>query len=158
MSSLKVKRSSRTPEANITATEPANLVVGWIVAINNDGTPLVDFAENPANSPVLALATARYDVKHLGAAVALMFLDGDRARPFAIGTVPQANSCGKAPASVSGTPAETTRLTAANELVLECGRSSIVLTRAGKVLIRGTYLSSRSSGMHRITGASVQIN
>ena len=48
--------------------------------------------------------------------------------------------------------------TASREIVLQCGRASIVLTRAGKVLVRGAYLSLRSSGMHRITGASVQIN
>ena len=30
--------------------------------------------------------------------------------------------------------------------------------RAGKVLIRGAYLLSRSSGVNRIKGGSVQIN
>ena len=49
-------------------------------------------------------------------------------------------------------------LSAKQEIVLQCGRASITLTRAGKVLIRGSYLSSRSSGVHRIKGASVDIN
>jgi len=49
-------------------------------------------------------------------------------------------------------------LKAKQEIVLECGRASITLTSAGKVLIRGAYLSSRSSGVHRIKGASVEIN
>ena len=31
-------------------------------------------------------------------------------------------------------------------------------TRAGKVLVRGAYVSSRSSGVQRIKGGSVQIN
>ena len=44
------------------------------------------------------------------------------------------------------------------ELVLRCGKSSITLTQAGKVLIRGEYLLSRSSGVNRIKGGSVQIN
>jgi hypothetical protein len=44
------------------------------------------------------------------------------------------------------------------ELVLRCGEASITLTRAGKVIIRGTYLLSRSSGVNRIKGGSVQIN
>ena len=35
---------------------------------------------------------------------------------------------------------------------------NIMLTRAGKVLIRGAYLLSRSSGANRIKGGSVQIN
>ena len=41
---------------------------------------------------------------------------------------------------------------------LRCGKASITLTRAGKVLIRGAYLLSRSSGVNRIKGGSVQIN
>jgi hypothetical protein len=49
-------------------------------------------------------------------------------------------------------------LTAEREIVLRCGEASIILTRAGKVLIRGTYLLSRSSGINRIKGGSVQIN
>jgi hypothetical protein len=48
--------------------------------------------------------------------------------------------------------------TAKKEIVLRCGKASITLTRSGKVLIRGAYLLSRSSGVNRIKGGSVQIN
>ncbi len=44
------------------------------------------------------------------------------------------------------------------EITLRCGASSITLTRAGKIIVRGKYLSSRSSGVNRIKGGSVQIN
>lgn len=47
---------------------------------------------------------------------------------------------------------------AREEIELRCGKSSITLTKAGKVLIRGAYLLSRSSGTNRIKGGSVQIN
>lgn len=47
---------------------------------------------------------------------------------------------------------------AKEEIVLKCGKASITLTRAGKVLIRGVYLLSRSSGVNRLKGGSVQIN
>ena len=47
---------------------------------------------------------------------------------------------------------------AEKEIVLQCGKSSITLTRAGKVLIRGAYLLSRSSGVNKIKGGSVQLN
>lgn len=47
---------------------------------------------------------------------------------------------------------------AREEIVLRCGKASITLTKAGKVLIRGTYLLHRSSGVNRIKGGSVQIN
>jgi hypothetical protein len=47
---------------------------------------------------------------------------------------------------------------AEREIVLSCGDASITLTRAGKILIRGKYVLSRSSGVHRIQGGTVQIN
>ena len=47
---------------------------------------------------------------------------------------------------------------AQEEIVLRCGEASITLTSAGKVLIKGSYLISRSTGANRIKGGSVQIN
>ena len=46
----------------------------------------------------------------------------------------------------------------AEEITLRCGKASITLTKSGKILLRGTYLSNRSSGVNRILGGSVQIN
>jgi hypothetical protein len=152
MSSLKDKRSSRTEADAVAAAAPAEVVIGRIVSVGDDGAPLVEFAGNPAAEPVRALATARYDDVACGASVALMFVEGDRARPLAIGLVSEPDA---ASAAVSE---ERLTFTAAREIVLQCGRASIVLTRAGKVLVRGAYVSLRSSGMQRITGASVQIN
>jgi hypothetical protein len=45
-----------------------------------------------------------------------------------------------------------------DEVVLRCGEASITLTRNGKIAIRGKYLLSRSSGVNRILGGSVQVN
>jgi hypothetical protein len=47
---------------------------------------------------------------------------------------------------------------AKEQLVLQCGKASITLTKAGKVLIQGSYVSSRSAGVNRVTGASIQLN
>jgi uncharacterized protein (DUF2345 family) len=49
-------------------------------------------------------------------------------------------------------------LSAEREITLQCGEASITLTRAGKVLIKGTYVLSRSSGYNKIKGAAVDIN
>jgi hypothetical protein len=49
-------------------------------------------------------------------------------------------------------------LDARTQLVLRCGKASITLTREGKVLIQGSYISSRSSGVNRVKGGSVQLN
>src|SRR5215471_9737051 len=165
MSSLKDKRSSRTElvtalDPPAPATGPAEVVIGRIAAIGADGAPVVDFPENPAGEPVPAMATARYDLGSVGRNVALMFFSGDPARPLAIGVVaqPGRKDAVDANAHAAREPPECLTLSATREIVLQCGRASIVLTRAGKVLVRGAYLSLRSSGMQRITGASVQIN
>jgi hypothetical protein len=49
-------------------------------------------------------------------------------------------------------------LEAADEIVLRCGKASIVLRRNGRVVIRGTYVETRSRGVNRIKGGSVEIN
>ena len=49
-------------------------------------------------------------------------------------------------------------VSARDQLVLRCGKASVTLTRAGKVLIEGTYVLSRSSGVNKIKGGSVQLN
>jgi hypothetical protein len=152
MSSLRDKRSSRTEgsDARIVA-KPADVIIGRVVSVTKTGAPVVEFSGCPGGRPVAAQATAPYDLVPPGSAVALMFLGGDRARPLAIGVVSE-------PAPVPAQVEETLTLTAGREIVLQCGRASLVLTRAGKVLVRGAYVSLRSSGMQRITGASVQIN
>ena len=47
---------------------------------------------------------------------------------------------------------------AGKQLTIRCGESSITLTAAGKIILRGKYIVSRSSGVQRIKGGSVQIN
>lgn len=47
---------------------------------------------------------------------------------------------------------------AKEEITLRCGKASVTLTKAGKVMIQGTYVLHRSSGVMRIKGGSVQLN
>ena len=50
------------------------------------------------------------------------------------------------------------KVTAKDELVLECGKASITLRRNGRVIVRGTYIETQSEGTNRIKGGQVQIN
>jgi hypothetical protein len=151
MSSLRDKKSSRTDGDAVAHAAPAEVVIGRIVGVGDDGAPLVDFPDNPVDGPVRALATARYDQVPPGASIALMFIEGDRAQPLAMGVI------ARSPLQATE-PDDRLTFTAAREIVLQCGRASITLTRAGKVLVRGAYVSLRSSGVQRIIGASVHIN
>ena len=49
-------------------------------------------------------------------------------------------------------------ITGEDEIVFKCGKSSITLRRNGRVLIRGTYVETKSKGTNRIKGGSVLIN
>jgi hypothetical protein len=129
-------------------------VVGRLVRCGPGGA-LVDFADNPLGSPVAARTTTTLDPAAVGGEVVLLFEDGNPARPIVVGVVRPADATAGVPAEVDG---ERVLITADREIVLRCGEASITLTRAGKVLIRGTYVLSRSSGANRIKGAAVEIN
>lgn len=50
------------------------------------------------------------------------------------------------------------RIVGHDEIVLECGAASITLRRNGRVIIRGVYVETDSTGTNRIKGAAVRIN
>jgi hypothetical protein len=109
----------------------------------------------PARSTV---ALRRSDV---GSEVVLLFEEGDARRPIVVGVLqPGAAGRSATPAPTVSVQADDERvvITAEREIVLRCGEASITLTRAGKVLIKGTYVLSRSSGYNKIKGAAVDIN
>ena len=49
-------------------------------------------------------------------------------------------------------------ITGEEEVELRCGEASIVLSKSGKLVIRGAYVETRAKGTNRIKGGSVQIN
>ena len=133
---------------------------------DDTGAPLVDFVPNGAGSPLAARSTVALNEAHVGREVALLFERGDPRSPIVMGLMWDG---GQAAAAATETgveeqdvhvqaDGERVTITAEKEIVLRCGKASLTLTRAGKVLIRGTYLLSRSSGVNRIKGGSVQIN
>ncbi len=147
------------------------VVVGTFAGHNSEGFPQVDYPGNPTATPLIARITVDPADLSAGRDVALMFESGDPRRPILLGVIQhppvKCDSSNGLPADShdnlpAGVLAELNDdrlvLRADKEIVLECGKSSVTLTRAGKVLIRGAYLLSRSSGVNRIKGGSVQIN
>lgn len=127
--------------------------VGTLKSIDGNGAAIVEVAglgELPAR------ATVPLSGDDFGKDVAVMFEQGNPAKPILIGVMQNA----MAPSQELRATVDDERLTltADREIVLKCGKASITLTRAGKILLRGAYLSSRSSGVNRIKGGSVQIN
>ena len=98
----------------------------------------------------------------VGARVVVLFERGDVRRPIVVGVLQDqaVREAAAAPQPAVSVEADDQRLlfSAEREIVLRCGDASITLTRAGKVLIKGAYILSRSSGYNRIKGAAVDIN
>lgn len=146
--------------------------IGKVVAVTEQGQVLVDFAGN-FEGPLPARLTGGVNSGDLrqaaisGGEVLLAFLNGNPEEPIIIDTLHECVDPLPAPEPVELQTEETQDVTidgrritfdAKEEVVLRCGKASITLTKAGKVLIRGAYLLNRSSGVNRIKGGSVQIN
>jgi hypothetical protein len=95
---------------------------------------------------------------HVDNNVLLLFENGEPDKPIIVGLIkPPTRTEPPKPVEVQ-LDDEKLVFAAGREIVLRCGKASIALTRAGKILIRGAYLLNRSSGVNRIKGSSVQIN
>ena len=159
-------RGSQSRQA---AIAPGEVVVGRFVGLSELGEPLVEHALSPdSEGYLLARSTVALEQGQIGREVVLAFERGDPRSPIILGILWQPDE--GSPGTLRARPAtDQTRLeaqrdgeplvlVAEKEIVLRCGEASITLTRAGKILLRGTYLLSRSSGVNRIKGGSVQIN
>lgn len=133
------------------------VVIGVLLDLPQASVPLVAYPGCPEGQGIAARSTALLGPADIGAQVALLFEGGDPARPLVIGRL-LGPAAAPAPASHVQLDDQRLELRAEREIVLRCGKASITLTRAGKVIIQGAYLSSRSSGVNRIKGGSVQIN
>ena len=156
LSALVAGPSTATPDSF------AGIVIGELVAMTDEGqTPLVLFPGQTGSAAVAARSVVDLHGAHIGRNLALMFEGADRTKPIVMGVLregagwPLADRPGAVAVDADG---ERLLVTAREQLVLRCGKASITLTKAGKVLIDGAYVSSRSSGVNRVKGGSVQLN
>ncbi|MCR6653183.1 MAG: DUF6484 domain-containing protein [Cellvibrionaceae bacterium] len=158
---------------------PGEIILGQLLDLDHQGNPLVDYDCNPDDIAQVAVSTLPIIRQHLGRQVALLFASGNLRKPVIMGFIhnpldallenfSDANSENITSGSNSveeGTFRDIVTvdgrkvvIEGEEEVVLRCGESSITLTKAGKIVIRGKYLLSRASGVNRILGGSVQVN
>lgn len=137
-------------------------VIGELIGFKDEGrTPLVIYPGQPGFAALAARAVVDLHGPHIGQEVVLIFHRADPMKPIVIGVLragegwPLAEPPGQVQVDADG---ERLIVSAKEQLVLRCGKARITLTRAGKVLIEGTYVLTRSSGANRIKGGTVQIN
>lgn len=159
------------PRKTVTDEIPKNetisgIVIGTLSEVAGNGQAMVHYPGIPTGNPLPATSTGKLDHHKTGQQVALGFVNGDPALPIILGFI---QTPGKQESAVVEEAKEDQvvnvkvdgdrlTLSAEHEIVLQCGKSSITLTRAGKVILKGAYLSTHSTGVNRIKGGSVQIN
>ncbi|MGE5152642.1 MAG: DUF6484 domain-containing protein [Bdellovibrio bacteriovorus] len=130
------------------------LAVASFAGFNNEGRFLILLDHE--QTPVTALSTVRLIEEDVGARVVAAFERGEAHCPIILGRLQQPTQRhAERNLKIDG---ERLLIHAEREIELRCGEASIVLTRAGKVLIRGAYVLSRSKGANKIKGAYVDIN
>jgi len=152
----------RTQTPSAVETSLAGVIIGELLAITDDGrTPLVVYPGQAGTSALRAKTVIELHGVHIGKAVVLMFESGSPQRPIVMGVLrgsagwPLTEKPGQVEVDANG---ERLLVSAKDQLVLRCGKASITLTKAGKVLIEGSYLLSRSTGVNRVKGGSIQLN
>ena len=139
----------------------------------------MDFPENSSAQSLKAMTMLVLTQTHIGRQVALLFASGNLQKPVIMGIIrnplhdmlenSRQSQTENEVAVESGQAGDLNVndvlwdgneivFEAKKQIVLRCGESSIVLTRDGKILIRGKNVLTRSTRVNRILGGSIQLN
>lgn len=141
-----------------TAETISGIVVAVVEGESEDGLPLVRWGNGPRKAGLARAVSMAYSPKWSscqGLRAVLGFEDGDERKPIVLGLLDSP------PIDSELTPDakhKVLRIESEQELILECGKAKIALRADGRVVVMGGYVLSRSSGVNKIKGGSVQIN
>lgn len=147
---------TREHEAQEDATIPSSQsgVIGVFAGFDSDGKFLV--MPEGATEPSEALSTVGLSENDIGRKLLLFFAKEKDQRPIIMGRLQDRREIASNPmCKIDG---EHVLLRGERQIELRCGEASIVLTSAGKVLIKGNFVLTRSRGANKIKGAFVDIN
>jgi hypothetical protein len=151
----KSERSESGP--NGSARPAPATAIARLTGFSDAGMPLIEVQGSAAPELMTARTIVALTPAQFGCEAVVCFAGGNWGQPIILGLLQSPQALAPAPSEVE-LNGQRLELNAQEEIVLRCGKSSITLTKAGKVLIRGEYLLSRSAGVNRIKGGSVQIN
>lgn len=142
-------------------------VVGQLHSFDLLDRPMVGKVSGRAGRVFTARTTLSLQRTMLGREVVLVFDAADCERPVIVGVIQPdglletglgTQQSRPTEGAVAEQGAERCLISAERDIVLRCGESSITLTRAGKIVIEGRYILSRSSGCNKMKGAAIEIN
>ncbi|MCA9199230.1 MAG: hypothetical protein KDA87_16910 [Planctomycetales bacterium] len=150
--------------SNAEVTEPSRLVIGTLVGISASGVPLVEFPGNhagPQEAMTAVQLTCEDEARtHVGREVMLhLEAEGDRIVLMSFLHERIVADRQDSTGSQSGSQkSKSLHLEADSELQLTCGKSSLVMKKNGKVLLKGIDIVSHAENRQRIVGGEIKIN
>jgi hypothetical protein len=143
---------------NLATLEPAGpetiegIVIATVVGFDHERV-LVQLPDQAVALVVSQSCGRRLVAEDVGAEVALSFVGGDPNRPLILDKIAR-------PARFSTATIHDRELVleADRRITLRCGKSSVTLTRDGRIVISGKELLSRASSVNRIRGGVIQLN
>jgi|SRR5690554_2157012 len=127
----------------------SGVIIGYIFNIDNDGQLWV--THSGLEQPLAAKATCAATQQDVGRQCALMFENGNPSRPVVMGLLHEPTLT--VAARSTGEPNNDSE-----SIELSCGKSSLTLHANGHIELRGSKITSHSTGLNHIRGASVKLN
>ena len=151
----------RVAEEQRAAARITGVVIGTVVRIGKRG-PVVRYRGCPSPDGLVARAAAAVTEADVGRRAALMFEGGDPACPLLTGLMHYDEDQAVEHPAMGGMSIteddQKIEITVGKAISLNVGKASLIITPAGKIVLRGKYLLSRASGTNRVQGGSVRIN
>ncbi|ROQ18499.1 MULTISPECIES: hypothetical protein [Marinimicrobium] len=150
-------------------------LVGTLAGFTEQGAPEVSVVVDGQRCSLVTLPALPVSRADLGRQAVVKNATGEVTTPLLMGFVhtpleltleagqgdrsePRSRQAQAMSVEVDDAPARDLVMEGQEKLVLRCGSASITLTEAGKIILRGRHLVSRSEGVNRILGASIQMN
>ncbi|MBN9077544.1 MAG: hypothetical protein BGN87_07510 [Rhizobiales bacterium 65-79] len=137
------------------ARQISGVVIGQFLGFGEDG-PLIAHGGTPGAGAVTARSLADLTPDMVGCEVALLFEEGDPARPLIVGRI--VDPRGEVQRTEVTNDGKRVLITGKERIELRCGKATIIMEKDGHITIRGTYLVSHASAANRIRGGSVNLN
>ncbi|QSN64236.1 DUF6484 domain-containing protein [Caballeronia sp. M1242] len=137
------------------------VIVGELIGIIADGAVPLIRAAALGDAVLPARTIVDLHAAHVGREVVLAFEAADTSRPIVMGVL--RGKCGWPFDQRAGhldVHGEGERLIvgASEQLVLQCGKSSLVMSKDGHIELTGETIVSEAAGPNRVRGGSVHLN
>lgn len=129
------------------------VVTGVLAGFNEELAPLV--IHNYSSLKIKARSLVSLSKEDIDREVALMFENGNPENPIIMGLMQKPLDTDSIAIFADG---KVQNIKAEKEILLKCGKASILLRDDGKIVIKGTNIISRARESNKIRGGSVKIN